>query len=67
MDLKGAAFFAGIASLLNTIGLLVNYGSLFLARGFHPTVPMLIGLFTSILMYVALAIFFFTMYGKQNY
>jgi len=67
MDLKAAALFAGIASLLNTAGLVVNYGSIFvLNRGFHPTAPFFIIMFTSILSFVALAIFFFTFYGKQN-
>ena len=67
MDLKSATLFAGVACLLNTVGVVVNYGSLFvLNRGFHPTVPFFIVMFTSILTFVALAVFFFTFYGKQN-
>ena len=66
MDLKSATLFAGIASMLNTAGLAVNYGSIFvLNRSFHPTVPFFIIMFTSILSFVALAIFFFTFYSKQ--
>jgi hypothetical protein len=66
MDLKSATLFAGVACMLNTAGLAVNYGSLFVMnRGFHPTPTFFIIMFTSILSFVALSIFFFTFYGKQ--
>lgn len=67
MDTKGAALFAGIACMLNTAGLVVNYGSIFVMnRSFHPTPTFFIIMFTSILSFVALSLFFFTFYGKRN-
>jgi hypothetical protein len=66
MDLKGAALFAAVACMLNTAGLVINYGTLFISRAFHPNIQFFVLAFTSILTYVALSIFFFTLYGKQN-
>ena len=67
MDLKSATLFAGIASLLNTVGLVINYGSLFVMNpNFHPTIPFMILMFTSVLTFIGLAIFFFTFLSRQN-
>jgi len=52
--------------MLNTAGLVVNYGSFFVVNhNFHPTPTFFIIMFTSILSFVALSLFFFTLYGKQ--
>ena len=66
MDLKTATLFAGIATLLNIVGLVVNYGSLFMLRSFQPTIPFLVLMFTSILTDIGLTIFFFSFFSKQN-
>ena len=67
MDLKTATLFAGIASLLNTVGLVVNYGSIFvLNRNFHPTIPFMILMFTSVLTFIGLSMFFFAFLSRQN-
>jgi hypothetical protein len=66
MNIKAVTLFAAIASALAAIGFVYNDVSVLMIPKIHIQAGFAVEMFTELLLSIALAIFFFTLYGKQQ-
>jgi hypothetical protein len=66
MSIKAVTLFAGIASALAAIGFVYNDVSVLIIPRIHIQAGFAVQMCTQLLLSIALAIFFFTLYGKQQ-